>query len=508
MPPPRPSRGNQAGRPARPGGRPGKPGGRPGARPVSGGSKGGGGSRGPGGGPPHRAPKRLRARPSTIDAARDAVCGWLSRQAAKWPDIELRPFEAPAGLDGRDAALAHAIADLAVRRWLTLEFLLQLKTAKPLSAMQPGLQAALMVGAAQIFLMDRVPAYAAIDHAVEYAKTHVRAGAGDLANAVLRRMSELKGERRESPWAGQTDALPLDGGGSLGLIAHVLPEEPLARLGVATSHPRELLEAWSARMDEAAVRELAGHSLCDAPTLLNAGHLTQGPLPSTLTAPHSMPHAAVFKGSREDLLSLMGSRPDVWVQDAASCIAVRSVADLKPSLVVDLCAGQGTKTRQLAAVFPNATIVATDVEKRRMDILRETFAGRDQVVVAEYPRVRAEYKGRADLVLLDVPCSNTGVLARRPEAKYRYAARSLGDLARVQKKIFDEAIALIDPARGQILYSTCSIEPRENEDQVGWALKQRGMKVSRGEFTLPRGVPGGPPAEYCDGAFSALLSPA
>ncbi|MCW5765838.1 MAG: hypothetical protein KIT68_07665 [Phycisphaeraceae bacterium] len=457
-----------------------------------------------------KGPKRPRPRPQTIDAGRDAVLAWLSRQAAKWPELELRPFESPAGLDGRDAALAHAIADAVVRRWLTLEFLINARASRPLEGMQPGLQAALLAGAAQIFLLDRVPAYAAIDHAVEYAKRHVRAGAGDLTNAVLRRLAELKGERSGEPWRGEPDRLPMDGGGSLSLRQAVLPDDALARLGVATSHPREILEAWSQRMDGQAVRDLAMHSLCAAPTVLNVAHADPSqPLPDDLLTPHGTPHCRVFRGGREALLALLAARPDVWVQDAASTLAVLSVANLRPAprLIVDPCAGQGTKTRQLAAVFPEATIVATDVEPRRLGILRETFAGNDRVEVMPHTEIEARCAREADLVLLDVPCTNTGVLARRPEAKYRYAVRSLGDLARLQRKIFDQAVSLLRPMSGAILYSTCSIEPRENEQQVEWATTQRGMRAGRLEQTPPAGAPEDGPERYHDGAFSVLLTP-
>lgn len=452
---------------------------------------------------PTRA-KRPRPRPGVIDAGRDAVCAWLGRQTAKWPELDLRPFEAPAGLAARDAALAHAIADGVVRRWLTLEYLIERQTGRPLAGMQLALQGALLAGAAQVYLLDRVPAYAAIDHAVEFAKRHVRAGAGDLANAVLRRLADLRGERRAEAWDDRRDALPMEDGGVVMLNEAALPEEPAARLGVATSHPRELLEAWSSRQDAATVRRLAMHSLMTAPTTLNVAH-AEAPLDEAVSRPHAMAHARVFTGTREQLLALMAARRDVWVQDAASALAAMSLRGMEPRVVVDLCAGQGTKTRQLAAIFPDARIIAADTDDRRLETLQETFAGQERVEVMEFGAAAGACRGEADLVLLDVPCSNTGVLARRPEAKYRFGGRSMTNLVKLQRRIVDAALPMLRPISGVVAYSTCSIDPRENEEQVEWMRGERGLRAGQVDALLPGGQPGEGPEGYHDGAFCAVM---
>jgi 16S rRNA (cytosine967-C5)-methyltransferase len=187
---------------------------------------------------------------------------------------------------------------------------------------------------------------------------------------------------------------------------------------------------------------------------------------------------------------------------------VQSVLDLNPSLVIDACAGQGTKTRQLAAAFPNAKIIATDIHDARRETLKKTFAGSEQVEVVLHKRL-IDYSGKADLVFLDVPCSNTGVLARRVEARYRFGDETLTTLVNTQRQILADSIRLIfdgSSKRGQILYSTCSLERAENEDQVAWMERWHAMKPSRVNRRSPEGGPGKPPETYTDGAFAALLS--
>src|SRR5690606_28607210 len=127
---------------------------------------------------------------------------------------------------------------------------------------------------------------------------------------------------------------------------------------------------------------------------------------------HRSPAHRVYAGPRERLERLLAARPDIWAQDPASSGAVESAAGLEPGLVVDACAGRGTKTRQLAAMFPAARVIATDTDAQRFAELRRVFEGSERVEVVPPRRLREVVDGGADLVLLDVPCSNTGVLSR------------------------------------------------------------------------------------------------
>ena len=106
--------------------------------------------------------------------------------------------------------------------------------------------------------------------------------------------------------------------------------------------------------------------------------------------------------------------------------------------------------------------------------------------------------------MLDVPCTNTGVLPRRPEAKYRFSTESLESLARMQRKIFRETEPLLAPD-GAVLFSTCSLEPRENRRQVEALARKFEMTVRSESQRFPAGMPGDPPTSIHDGSFLAVL---
>lgn len=356
---------------------------------------------------------------------------------------------------------------------MTLEYLIDRAAEKPLRLLQPEMQAILLSGAAQLLLMDRIPAHAAIDEMVELSKSFVREGAAGLTNAVLRKVAVMRGETidGDGPAMGEPDSIPLPPGRRVRLVGVTLPESPLERLAIATSHPLDLVRHWADRHGgvDAAAR-LAWHSLCAAPTVLHTAHATQ-PLPSTLT-PHTSPGHHVFAGTHAELVELLRTRQDVWVQDPSSSRAIASIAHLRPSLIIDLCAGQGTKTRQLAATFPQAQIIATDTDAGRFRVLTQAFAGHDRVKVVAPKAMMPDYAGRADLILLDVPCSNTGVLARRVEAKYRWGKAQLDRLVGIQRQIVADAIPMLRASpRGQLLYATCSIDEAENRGIADWAIR-------------------------------------
>lgn len=458
--------------------------------------------------------------PPLGDSARDLVYRRLARQVRRFPDLAIAGLDTGQSalpMDSRDAAFAHAVYDAAIRRWLTLEHLLSGFLTQPLPEVEPRLRAVLLAGAAQMLLLDRVPAHAAINHAVEWSKQRIRPGAGAMVNAVLRKVAALRapeGSDRRERYTDRRDELPLADGSALALQGEVLPEGELDRLAAATSHPVGLLRAWEAHMPLREVRRIALHGLAVAPVILNTAHASEA-LPigndGEEMLPHAVPGHHVFTGSHAALTALLSRRTDLWVQDPASSLAVSSISDLAfNGLILDLCAGQGTKTRQLCATFPSAAIVATDIDPERRKTLASVFQGSAQVKVADPAAVRETCLEKAGLILLDVPCSNTGVLARRPEARYRFDDASMESVTQAQRQIIADAIPMLATGgagahRGKVLYSTCSLEPQENSQQAAWASKWHGFIISREHRRLPGGGPGEPQTDYSDGSYAALL---
>ncbi|MFN0133299.1 MAG: transcription antitermination factor NusB [Phycisphaerales bacterium] len=447
----------------------------------------------------------MTAEPATSTrptSAREAATLALGRQTTRFPDLlPLRPDDS--ALAPRDAALASAIYDAAIRRWLTLEHVLEAFAKPSLRRLEAPLRAVLLAGAAQALLLDRLPAYAIIDESVELAKRLIRPGAGGLVNAVLRRVIETRGDRA-AIWADEgdvpVDRLPLSDGGALGLRSTHLPNDESKRWAAAFSLPTWLIDRWKAEHGAVAAWHMARHTLIEPPTILNIAHGT----PPKRCSPHDSPGSAVWTGPRAELGAAVGAGSDVWVQDPASSASVAAITDLTPTLIVDLCAGQGTKTRQLLAAFPNAGVLATDADPDRLATLRAAVSDQPRAEVVPLDAIESRAGGRADLVVLDVPCSNTGVLARRLEARYRASPTQLARLVELQRQIISMGTRLRSPS-GRILYATCSIERDENQSQAAWMADRFGLRVERESLRLPRGKPGGDPRDYADGSYHALL---
>jgi 16S rRNA (cytosine967-C5)-methyltransferase len=432
--------------------------------------------------------------------ARDLVTKHVARRARRFPQLEPMTLDVSAlhAEHARDAALVTAIDHIVARRWLTLAAVIRSRLDRPWGAIDADVKAPLLVGAAQILFMDRVPDHAAINEAVESTKRGAQPKAAGLVNAVLRRVGGLRDERVEGHDPERRDELPLADGGALRLRENVLAEDPARRLAEQTSCGPPLLEQWRRRCGDDETARLARHGLVHAPIIVSG--LSE---PGPGCTPHAEAGFFVHEGAREDLEALLAGDEQARVQDPAAAAAVAATADLEASIIVDACAGKGTKTRQLLELHPAATIVATDVDPHRHEILRQSFAGEERVQVVQPDGLRP-WAGRADLLLLDVPCSNTGVLARRVEAKYRFDAEALRSLVALQRSIIESTKALLAPG-GHLLYTTCSIEPAENEEQAHWAAGHFGLALEHSAGRRPTGLPGDPPTAYSDGGFYALL---
>jgi len=437
-------------------------------------------------------------------SGRDAACRRLTAQAALFP--ELRPGgPETGGLDPREAAFASAIYAAAVRRWTTLAFLLDARLRQPMHRVEPALRAVLLCGAAQLLFLDRVPPHAAIDESVEWAKRRIRPGAGKLVNAVLRRidaMIERDGDgravRRET-WERRRDELPRGDGGAIALREDALPEDDSKRFAVATGLSASVLARWAESGGPGVAEARAVHSLAEPPVVLNVGHDAVPSDDPRLTAHETGGHA-VYVGEPGGLGELLEQRPGVWVQDTSSSAALESVAHLEPARVIDLCAGLGTKTRQALALFPRAEVWAADTDTLKLDVLRRSLGTNDRLRIA----TGDEEPPAADLVIADVPCSNSGVLARRIEARHRLAPPAIARMVRVQRQILERARGLVAPG-GVLLYATCSVEAEENDAQPAWAAAEFDLTVESRRGQEPRGKPGGPAHGYADGSFSAVL---
>jgi 16S rRNA (cytosine967-C5)-methyltransferase len=370
---------------------------------------------------------------------------------------------------------------------------------------RPRVWAALWVGLHEICELN-TPSFAVVDQAVRIVRRRENEAASRFVNAVLRNVLR-EGPQRDFP------------------SPHVDP------VGYATtwlSHPRWLVERWAARMGTDEMLRL-----CRANN--ERSHLTLR-VPGGRRAEVQQTFAGL--GWKSRLLShgpqalelqtrvpaplvLHESPVPLVVQDeAAQLVAPLCLPTLEETWragaprILDACAAPGGKTTHLAELFEDrATIVAMDVSSRRSRQLRETLArtGRRASVVIADGR-RPPFAGpRFDAVLLDAPCTGTGVLARRHDARWRRRPEDLVELAKLQVRLLHFAVDVTRPG-GIIVYSTCSLEPEENDAVVNAVLAARRDVVDTGAAgCVPPDLLGEgrlrtvPHRHGMDGAFAARL---
>ena len=459
-------------------------------------------------------------------SAREVALERILAQAMRFPDLDFTSTRSASraeadsarGADPRDAALARAIEHAVVRRYLTLIACIRPHLAKNWPLLEKPIQAALLAGAAQILFLDRVPAAAAVDASVEWTKRRLRPGAGGLVNAVLRKVAGSVVERIPAGASGpceefgdhtRRDLVPMADGSVLRLAAPTFSEDVAAAISEKTSHARELVLHWIGAFGFKEAHRIALHDLVDAPLIVTPFDPAD-PRFNGLAEAHEEAGFGIWKGTHAELTALLAEMPALRVQDPTAATTVGMLANTlaqaiqrEPRVIVDLCAGRGTKTRQLAEMFPNATVYATDPDEPRFEALVRLRERHPNIKALGHELLFRDTAGRADLVLLDVPCSNSGVLARRPEARYRFGKSRTQSVIELQQKIADPAIGLLAP-KGALVYATCSIEHAENGAQVRRLVNRHALVPVLDRTIMPTCLPGEPLSSYRDGGFHAL----
>jgi 16S rRNA (cytosine967-C5)-methyltransferase len=442
----------------------------------------------------------MPARSDPARTGRGAAARALGRAAAR-PSALGSGGPETTGLSEGDAALARAVHRVAVQRWITLEWLLDRHLRRPCARLEPALRGVLLTGAAQLIAFADQPAHAVVDEAVEQARRFVRPGARGMVNAVLHRLAEGAPTRApDAEWRPAADALPGDVG-VLRLPLAVLPD-PADRprhLSIACGVPQRLAARWLGHFEPRQAEDIARHGVREPPVLI-AGewHKT----PPAGCHPHEASGFAVWGPEAGPLEALLAADPRRRAQDPGSAAPAALTRDLTPARIVDYCAGRGTKTKQLAALHPDAALIALEPDPARRAALADTLQPLASCLFVGAPTetsARAD-AASADLLVLDVPCSNTGVLGRRPEARHRFGKRQRESLTQLQQQIAREAIPLLAPG-GWLLYATCSLEPEENGAQARALAETHNLRLEREQTTLPRG--GG--TSHRDGGYAALM---
>lgn len=448
---------------------------------------------------------------------RAAALTRILSQVSCFPELRFDARPAVAGKGNNRSAgdavggLASAIEQATLRHWLTAESIARVLCTRPWLEVQPEIRAALLTGITQLYFMPREPDHAVVDDAVSWTRGRLQSGAGGFVNALLRRVVGLRGEvvapEANFPWWDHSDAIPLPDGSVLKLKESIFSSDPLIRLSAQTSHPIALISRWATMRGLEVTRKLAAHGLLQAPLVVREAAGGEIPADHPLRL-HSTPHCAegcfIWNDSTEELAAMMARYPTLLVQDPASARAIEATRSSSPRKILDACAGRGTKAMQCALMHPDAEVWATDPDPRRLESLRSRAIGTANLKVVELHELgtMARY---FDMLLLDLPCSNTGVLARRLEARYRFSQRTLDELAKLQRGIADHHRGLC-AAKAKVIWSTCSLDRSENQDQAKWFARQTGGRIEHEDEWIPRGMPGEPSTTWTDGSYHATIA--
>ncbi len=402
-------------------------------------------------------------------------------------------------LDPTTRGFAREILSGTLRHLSRIDWTIQPLLKKPIAKLDAPVRAALRLATYEI-ACTRTPAQVAgSEYAGLMRQTKTRSAVA-FVNAIVRR-------------------LPAE------LRAPDASDDEVSQIALEFSHPRWLIERWSTQFGMEAARALCQSNNQIAPLNLrvNTLHLSRDAALQQLQAQNLnvraseiSPHGIVVERAGSPLNWELWTRGDIIAQDEAAQLVALHAAPQSGQIVIDAASAPGGKTTHLAQLMgDNGRVIAADRAPGRLKLVREnavrlglksieTFEGGAQQVLAAIQRRELP---RADLVLLDAPCSGTGTLRRRPDLKWRKSLANILELVELQRELLDICAQMVKPG-GALVYATCSLEREENQDQAraftdcyaNWRLERTASTCSALEHesgalqTLPQ-------RDGCDGMF-------
>lgn len=381
-------------------------------------------------------------------------------------------------LDSKEKAFIKRISEGTIERRIQLDYVLDQYSKTPVTKMKPLIRELLRMSVYQLLFMEHIPAPAVCNEAVKLAKKRRFQGLQGYVNGVLRSIAR---EREQIAWPDRQRDLP-------------------EYLSVCYSMPPWLVAHFSESYGEEACEKILGACLERGPVSVRLDErLSQKERESLIAAwekdgvrvqahPY-LPYAVRLQGV-SGVRGLAGY-PEGWfsVQDVSSMLVVEAAGIRTGDTVIDVCAAPGGKALH-AATKLNGTgqVIACDVSRYKTDKIEENRArlGMENVSVrVRDARERDEsLVGRADVLLADVPCSGLGVIGHKQDIKYRVTKESLAEIQKLQKEIITNVIDYIKPG-GALMYSTCTMNPGENEEMAVWISETFDLELAGMEDGLP-----------------------
>jgi len=409
----------------------------------------------------------------------------------------------------QDRRLGTELVFGVIRRQATLDAILRPFVSRPKENVEPELWTLLQLGAYQLTFLAGMADHAAVNETVELAK-RANPRWGGFVNAVLRKVAAVMTDDVLSvPTA---DGVPLPDGRFRLMTQKVFPDPEEDNTGYfieAFSFPVWLAERWAERFYEDELFDLGKHFSGPPAMALRVNRLKTDR--DAVLAELAAARIKAKTGYHPDSIRLKEpiridqlpgfAEGRITVQDQTAMHAA-TLLDPKPGQrVLDLCSAPGTKTSHLAEIMGDqGEIFAADVSRDRLKRVDENIArlGLKSIRTVEIGDDGSGLpEGSFDAILLDVPCSNTGVLGKRPEARWRLTPHDFKELPFKQGRLLSLALDRVRPG-GRVVYSTCSIEPEENEAVVQAATAGR-EDVSVAETKSHH------PGDPSDGGYQALI---
>ncbi|MBO8125969.1 MAG: 16S rRNA (cytosine(967)-C(5))-methyltransferase RsmB [Firmicutes bacterium] len=382
-------------------------------------------------------------------------------EAKAYADIALDRAVRRRTLTAQDRAFLTELVYGPIKYLRYLDYILSQFSQRPIDKLDPKLRSYARIGLYQIFLLDHIPDPVAVYETVEAAKGDLHKGAIGYLNGLLRSASRQK---ENITWPAGNEYL-----------------------GTIHSHPQWLVERWIALWGREAAEALCKANNAIPPLTLRVNTL-KTTRESLLTRLESLGiKAAPATLSPVGIKLLQGtSIPELTplaeghcqVQDIGSMLVSELLAPERGDFVLDACSAPGGKTTHLAQLMEDeGTIVAADVNPSRLRMVEENAERlgitciQTQVQDAAFLHERDQWLEAFDKVLVDAPCTGTGVLRRRADSRWRKSESDLVELPRLQKAILASSALTVKPG-GVLVYSTCSIDPAENQEVVEWFLSQ------------------------------------
>ena len=398
-----------------------------------------------------------------------------------WSDGVLKKQLAQHGADRRDAALATQLCFGVLQNQMLLDFYLSRFSNIPLKRMEEKVVQALRLGAYQLLFLDKIPQSAAVNSSVELAKRHCKnPRAAGMVNGILRALVR------------SLDDLPT-----------VPQRDPTSYLSILYSHPEWMVKEFLLAIGTGETSKLlaANNSQPPMSVMVNTTKITAQELRDKLEEAgvearlHLWLNDCLLLARTGNLEELDAFQKGLfYVQDPASRLAVLAAGPISGMRVLDCCAAPGGKSFAAAIAMENCgQVISCDLHPHKKKLIQAGAdrSGLDIIIpqTADGKVFHPEWERAFDLVLVDAPCSGLGVIRKKPDIRYKDPA-PLEGLPEIQLAILSNAARYVRPG-GTLLYSTCTLLRRENEEVIGTFLT-RDSSFQKEPFVLPDPVGAAP----------------